>query len=145
METFSSELDILTTNHSLDELKTALKQIKPAKAFGPDNIPAIIWKDDHFYDLLLKLCNYYAFEDKHCPSYWRKSQIIPVPKKGDLSLVTNYRGISLFPIAAKFIINLFYRLLPYIDPLLNQNGFRAGRSTLRQISRRYLVAIVMLL
>ena len=100
MEEISSELNIPTTIFTLDELKNALKQIKPAKAFGPDNIPAIIWKDEHFYELLLKLCNY-AFEHKRCPSYWRKSQIIPVPKKGDLSLVTNYRGISLLPIAAK--------------------------------------------
>ena len=84
----------------------------------------------------IKLCNYCAFEHKRCPSYWRKSQIIPVPKKGDLSLVTNYRGISLLPIAAKIYNKLiFNRLLPFINPLLrkNQNGFRAGRSTLSQI------------
>ena len=77
--------------------------------------PAIIWKDEHFYELLLKLCNYCAFEHKRCPSYWRKSQIIPVPKKGDLSLVTNYRGISLLPISAKIynklILIVFYHLL----------------------------------
>ena len=48
MEEISSELNIPTTNFTLDELKNALKQIKPAKAFGPDNIPAIIWKDKHF-------------------------------------------------------------------------------------------------
>ena len=67
---------------------------------------------------------------------WRKSQIIPVPKKGDLSLVTNYRGISLLPIAAKIFNKLLLkRLLPHVDSLLrkNQNGFRAGRSTLSQI------------
>ena len=61
---------------------------------------------------------------------------IPVPKKGDLTLVTNYRGISLLPIAAKIYNKLLLnRLLPKVDPLLrnNQNGFRAGRSTLSQI------------
>ena len=42
LDNISSELNIPTTNFTLDELKTALKQIKPAKAFGPDNIPAII-------------------------------------------------------------------------------------------------------
>ena len=59
-----------------------------------------------------------------------------VPKKGDLTLVTNYRGISLLPIAAKIYNRLLLnRLLPKIEPLLrkNQNGFRAGRSTLSQI------------
>ena len=81
--------------------KTVLNNVTPSKAFGPDNIPAIIWKDDHFYELLLNLCNFCAFEHKRCPSFWRKSHIIPVPKKGDLSLVTNYRGISLIQITAK--------------------------------------------
>ena len=136
MEEISDQLNIPTTNFTMDELKTVLNKVKPSKAFGPDNIPAIIWKDEHFYELLLKLCNFCAFEHKRCPSSWRKSHIIPVPKKGDLSLVTNYRGISLIPIAAKIYNKLILnRLLPYVDPLLrnNQNGFRAGRSTLSQI------------
>ena len=49
---------------------------------------------------------------------------------------TNYRGISLLPIAAKIYNKLIQnRLLPKIEPILrnNQNGFRAGRSTLSQI------------
>ena len=74
--------------------------------------------------------------ENQCPTSWRKSQIIPAPKKGDLSLATNYRGISLLPIAAKIYNKLILnRLLPFVDPLLrnNQNGFRAGRSTLSQI------------
>ena len=136
LEEVSSELNIPTSNFTLVELKAVLKKIKPSKAFGPDNIPAIIWKDDHFHELLLNLCNFCAFGHKISPSYWRKSQIIPVPKKGDLSLVTNYRGISLIPIAAKIYNKLILnRLIPHVDPLLrnNQNGFRAGRSTLSQI------------
>ena len=115
--------------------KSSIKKLNSSKAFGPDNIPAIIWKDDIFHDLLLKLCNF-CLINKTCPSTWRTSQIIPVPKKGDLSLVTNYRGISLLPIAAKMYNKLILnRLLPKVEPLLrnNQNGFRAGRSTLSQI------------
>ena len=49
---------------------------------------------------------------------------------------TNYRGISLLPIAAKMYNKLIQnRLLSKIEPILrnNQNGFRAGRSTLSQI------------
>ena len=119
----------------INELKVVLKSLKSAKAFGPDNIPAIIWKDPIFHSLLLKLCDFCLLE-KQCPTSWRKSQIIPAPKKGDLSLATNYRGISLLPIAAKIYNKLILnRLLPFVDPLLrnNQNGFRAGRSTLSKI------------
>ena len=59
-----------------------------------------------------------------------------MPKKGDLSLATNYRGISLMAISAKIYNKLLLnRLIPFVGPILrkNQNGFRHGRSTLSQI------------
>ena len=134
-EQISDSLNIDTSPFSRKELITATKQLKSSKAFGPDNIPAIIWKDPHFHNLLLNLCNY-TFSSNVCPKMWLKSQIIPLPKKGDLSLVTNYRGISLMPIAAKLYNKMILnRLVPHVEPILrkNQNGFRRGRSTLSQI------------
>ena len=119
----------------MEELKNVLSKTKSHKAFGPDNIPPIIWKDRNFHDILLKLCNF-AFEDNVCTNYWLKSTIVPVPKKGDLSFATNYRGISLLPIAAKIYNNLLLnRIRLHVEPILrnNQNGFRSGRSTLSQI------------
>ena len=135
MDKIADTLDIPTSEFTTIELKSAIKNLKSSKAFGPDNIPAVIWKDPIFHDLLLKLCNF-CLINKTGPSSWRTSQIIPVPKKGDLTLVTNYRGISLLPIAAKIYNKLILnRLLPKIEPILrkNKNGFRAGRSTLSQI------------
>ena len=47
-------------------------------------------------------------------------------KKGDLSLATNYRGISLMAISAKIYNKLLLnRLIPFVGPILrkNQNGF----------------------
>ena len=131
----SNTLKISTSVFTSQELGDVVKTLKSAKAFGPDNIPAVIWKDSLFHQLLLKLCNF-CFVNKVCPSFWLKSQIIPVPKKGDLSLTTNYRGISLLPIAAKIYNKLILnRLVPQVEPLLrnNQNGFRRGRSTISQI------------
>ena len=105
------------------------------KALGPDKIPAILWKDPIFHQLLLDLCNY-AKTSHISPSIWLRSQIIPIAKKGDLTLPTNYRGISLLPIAAKIYNKLLLnRIRAEVDPILrkNQNGFRPGRSTLGQI------------
>ena len=105
-------------------------------AFGPRvGIPPLIWKDEHFHTLLLNLCNH-TFETLRPPNIWHKSQIIPMPKKGDLSLPSNYRGISLSSIAAKIYNKLILnRLIPFVGPILrkNQNGFRRGRTTLSQI------------
>jgi len=105
-EQISPELNISVSPFTIDELKSVLSETKPCKAFGPDNIPPIIWKDDNFHNILLKLRNI-AFEDNVCTDHWLNSNIIPVPKKGDLSLAANYRGISLLPIAAK----IYNRLL----------------------------------
>ena len=58
------------------------------------------------------------------------------PKKGDLSLMTNYRGISLLSIAAKVYNKiLLNRIRDEVDPILrkNQAGFRPGRSCAQQI------------
>ena len=131
----SDTLDINTSPFTNLELKAATKQLKASKAFGPDNIPALIWKDELFHNLLLNICNH-TFSTLKGPSIWRKSQIIPMPKKGDLSLATNYRGISLMSIAAKLFNKMILnRLIPFVEPLLrnNQNGFRRGRSALSQI------------
>ena len=131
----SDSLDINTSHFTIPELKAATKQLKASKSFGPDNIPAIIWKDENFHKLLLQLCNHTLSTFK-APKIWHQSQIIAMPKKGDLSLVTNYRGISLMSIAAKLYNKMILnRIVPFVEPLLrkNQNGFRRGRSTLSQI------------
>ena len=93
MEKISDTLDICTSEFTIDELNIAIKSWKSSKAFGRDNIPAIIWKDDIFNDLLLKLCNYCLINNT-CPSSWRTSRIIPVPKKGDRKKVQPSRHVT---------------------------------------------------
>ena len=130
----SDSLNIPTNEFTIKELFPVLKSLSN-KALGPDKISAILWKDPIFHQLLLDLCNF-AFTNHTSPLIWLQSQIIPIPKKGDLTLPTNYRGISLLPIAAKIYNKLILnRLRPTLEPILrkNQNGFRPGRSTLGQI------------
>ena len=65
-----------------------------------------------------------------------KGCILPFPKKGNLGLAKNYRGITLTSIAAKIYNALLRnRIEPKIDNILrkNQNGFRRNRSTTSQI------------
>ena len=130
----SYPLNIPTNEFTINELTPVLKGLMN-KALGSDKIPSILWKDTIFHQLLLDLCNF-AYNNHISPSIWLRSQIIPIPKKGDLTLPTNYRGISLLPIAAKIYNKLLLnRLRPALEPILrkNQNGFRPGRSTLGQI------------
>ena len=65
-----------------------------------------------------------------------KGCILPLPKKGDLGLAKNYRGITLTSVAAKIYNALLHnRIEPKIDNILrkNQNGFQRNRSTTSQI------------
>ena len=73
------------------------------------------------------------------PPEWGISSIVPIPKKGDLTIPENYRGISLTQTVEK----VYYRLLlnrfrPELEKILrpNQNGFRPLRSTSSQILAR---------
>ncbi len=52
-----------------------------------------------FDDILLQHCN--AVYNQNPIDRWMKGCILPFPKKGDLGLAKNYRGITLTSIAAK--------------------------------------------
>ena len=122
----SKQLDI--------KLDSVLRKIKNRKAAGLDEIPPEVWKTRQFDDILLRHCN--AVYNQNPIDRWTKGCILPFPKKGDLGLAKNYRGITLTSIAAKIYNALLRnRIEPKIDNILrkNQNGFRRNRSTTSQI------------
>ena len=99
-----------------------------------DHFTLCIDKTRQFDDILLRHCN--AVYNQNPIDRWTKGCILPFPKKGDLGLAKNYRGITLTSIAAKIYNALLRnRIEPKIDNILrkNQNGFRRNRSTTSQI------------
>ena len=117
-----------------EEFDSVLRKIKNRKAAGLDEIPPEVWKTRQFDDILLRHCN--AVYNQNPIDRWMKGCILPFPKKGDLGLAKNYRGITLTSIAAKIYNALLRnRIEPEIDNILrkNQNGFRRNRSTTSQI------------
>ena len=99
-------LPIIVNELSLDEVESALNQAKSGGANGLDNIPLELWKSKHFRSHLLEICNR-ALIHHEIPSQWLVGAIIPIPKKGDLSQPTNYRGINLSCIGAKVYNRMF--------------------------------------
>ena len=94
-----------------------------------------MYKSCELDDITLKICNLALLKgDK--PTQWSLSNIIPVPKSGNLSITDNYRGISLICIITKLYNRMILnRIRSAIDPKLryNQNGFRPKRTTVAQI------------
>ena len=130
----SKQLDIKLRPLTQEELDSVLRKIKNRKAAGLDEIPPEVWKTRQFDDILLRHCN--AVYNQNPIDRWMKGCILPFPKKSDLGLAKNYRGITLTSIAAKIYNALLRnRIEPEIDNILrkNQNGFRRNRSTTSQI------------
>ena len=108
--------------------------MKYRMAIGLDEISPEMWKTRKFDDILLQLCN--AIYNQNPIDRWMKGYILLFPKKSDLKLAKNYRGITLTSIAAKIYNALLCNHIePKIDRVLrkNQNSFRRNRFTTSQI------------
>ena len=110
-------MDIKLGPFTQEELDSIHKKIKNLKAAGLDEIPPEVWKTSQFDDILLRQCN--AVYNQNMIDRWIKECILPFPKKGDLRLAKNYRGITLTSIAAKIYNALLRnRIEPQIDNIL---------------------------
>ncbi len=72
------------------------------------------------------------------PEIWKCANVLPIHKKNEKTLKSNYRPISLLPIFGKIFEKLVYDSLYlhlYSCNLLNpnQSGFRSGDSTVNQL------------
>ena len=101
----SKQLDIKLGPFTQEKLDLVLRKIKNRKAAGLDEIPPEVWKTRQFDDILLRQCN--AVYNQNPIDRWKKGCTSPFPKKDDLGLAKNYRGITLTSIAAKIYNALF--------------------------------------
>ena len=72
------------------------------------------------------------------PNVWKRSNIVPVHKKGDKQLIKNYRPVSLLPICGKLMEKLMFNsIFNFIDTRnmlsVHQSGFRPGDSCVHQL------------
>ena len=72
------------------------------------------------------------------PEIWKRANVVPIHKKNEKNLKSNYRPISLLPIFGKMLEKLVYDSLyshlvscELLNP--NQSGFRPGDSTVNQL------------
>ena len=115
---------------SISECQKAIKSLGDNKAPGFDSaITSEALKNGGFSinNHMVNICNS-VFKGAKPRWQWTPNKIVPVPKKGDLTLMST--GAKIFN---KMLLNL---IRPVIDPMLcnNQVGFRPGRSTIEMIS-----------
>ena len=77
------------------------------------------------------------WNEEQIPDDWRKELLVKLPKKGDLSLCNNWRGITLLSIPSKFLYSvILQRIKTEVGKSLRdeQEGFRQERSCVDQIA-----------
>ena len=98
--------------------------MKNKKPPGLDGLLPEFWKLPKVKKNLRSFCK--KTYNGNGPKEWELSGITPIPKKGNLTITGNYRGISLTQVASK-IYNccLLNHIRPVIDKVLwpNQNSF----------------------
>ena len=69
---------------------------------------------------------------------WKRANIVPIHKKNDKQIVSNYRPVFLLPICSKIfeklIFNELFKVFEDKNPLSkHQSGFRPGNSCIYQL------------
>ena len=78
-----------------------------------------------------------VWKTQQWPQDWKRSVIIPIPKKGNIKECSNYRTIALISQASKVILKILQaRLQRYMNPELPdiQAGFQKGKGSRDQIA-----------
>lgn len=129
-----ADRDALDSNITLQELTAAVAQMASGKSSGLDGLPADFLK--HFWNLLghdfLDVFNE-SFKNGTLPASCLRAVISLLPKKGDLTLLKNWRPVALlctdYKIISKILAN---RLKVFMDQIIgsDQSYCVPGRSIL---------------
>jgi len=120
---------------TVQELRAAARRLPFARASGPDGLPAealrAMAESDPLASTLLHVINDVWTTGK-LPLSWATIDQVPIPKKGDLGKLENWRPICLVPCITKLMNRMILsRIQPAIEPYLrdSQFGFRPFRTT----------------
>lgn len=142
----------MTSALTEEEVRAALRLLPNGRAPGDDGIPgeflracAIEVKDNRghkvsspMFEFVFSLMSQ-CWESGKIPHRWCDAVVVPVPKKGDLTKVDNYRGIALLSHAFKvfsYIVNNRLQTVAEKVGLFSraQAGFRRGLGADMQIA-----------
>ena len=118
------------------KVRWALRCSAVNKASGCDEIPAELFRKDDAIKVLHSLCQQ-IWMTQQWPEDWKRSILIPIPKKGSTKECANHQTIALYSYASKVMLKILHaRLQHYMKQELPdvQAGFRKGRGTRDQIA-----------
>lgn len=124
---------------SVEGIMTLLLKLNTSKSMGPDEIPNVFlkryaeWMAKYLFVIFEK-----SLSTGSLPEDWKMSKIIPIPKGGEVTSVSNYRPIALTSTVCKILEHIVSKNVRQFlsgNKILNecQHGFREGLSTVTQL------------
>lgn len=134
----SNRIPIILSHASEEDLIRTMARFADKNTAGDDGIPSFLLRDTRYVlaEPLLILINL-AIDKSVFPDTWKRARLIPIHKKGDSSLIGNYRPISILSNFAKIFESVIYhQIINNVRPALStyQHGFLPGRSTVTNLS-----------
>ncbi|KAL0169720.1 hypothetical protein M9458_034316, partial [Cirrhinus mrigala] len=119
------------------EVAEVVEKLPGGKAPGVDEIRPEYLKSLDVVGLswLTRLCNI-AWRLGTVPLDWQTGVVVPLFKKGDRRVCSNYRGITLLSLPGKVYARVLERRIrPIVEPRIQEEqcGFRPGRGTMDQL------------
>ena len=95
-----------------DEIKEALRSLKPNKSPGYDNISSEVVNETSniFFNPLKYIFNFFL-QQGIFPGNLKIAKVSPIYKKNEESLLTNYRPVSVLPCFSKLLERIIYNRL----------------------------------
>lgn len=121
-----------------DEIIVASNRLKDKPTAGIDMIPGFVAKD--CIRALIKPIAYIfnlIIASSIFPERWKIARVCPIFKKGDKSLIQNYRAVSILCNFSKlFEIVIYNKIYPHVKPIIscNQYGFMNNRSCIANLA-----------
>ena len=122
---------------SMEELVHAMNKMKRGKAGGRTGIlpELLLTGGAELLERMHKVVES-VWAEGEAVDDWKHAEIVPIPKKGDLLLCDNWRGISLLDVAGKVFARILQERLQVIAERVlpeSQCGFRKGRGCIDMI------------
>ena len=133
----SYHLQLSSITIDTTDVAEAPHSLNTTKAPGTDDISPLVLKvcSDSLISPITHMLNT-CMQSRSIPNEWKIHKIVPIPKSSDLSMVQNYRPISLLCILSKILESIIYnKVIDFIHPLISkrQFGFLQNRSCLSQL------------
>ena len=129
---------MITHDGVITHLKPDIMEWEVKWALESDGIPVELFQilKHDAVKVLHSICQK-IWKTRQWPQDWKRSDFIPIPKKGNAKECSNYHTIALISHASKVMLKILQaRLQQYVNRELPdvQAGFRKGRGTRDQIA-----------